>query len=363
MRCRADGGRGAPPAGRRDAGGEAPGRTRRTTGTSLTPTPSGTRAPPSVTHWRPTVADRTPHRSARRTAKPGSAPNARSPSTSKRARPRQRAPQPRRVRTRPRRRRPRHRPRRRPVGHRDQGTGGRSPSPGRWRRGPLRPPGKRRTGPLWVLIVRRPGCADVGRWWAYLPPSDLWAAITGLMALSPTPLSAPMVPISPASPCGLGWRSSHPTRRRRHDPHHARHHRRHRPLPPRRLPLAGRRPWWHHLRLVRPSPKHAPQPARPVVTVLGRLEVPRGGGGQPAAALGTDAMSDSTSVPGGSSADGQEIIFSTSRVPTSARTRKATNGLSSGSTAPRELSRRPSTVTTASPATVRYRQKGTEPRR
>jgi hypothetical protein len=26
--------------------------------------------------------------------------------------------------------------------------------------------------PLWVLIVRRPGCADVGRWWAYLP---LWA--------------------------------------------------------------------------------------------------------------------------------------------------------------------------------------------
>ena len=34
--------------------------------------------------------------------------------------------------------------------------------------------------PLWVLIVRRPGCADVGRLWAYLPLSDLWAAITGL---------------------------------------------------------------------------------------------------------------------------------------------------------------------------------------
>ena len=25
--------------------------------------------------------------------------------------------------------------------------------------------------PLWVLVVRRPGCADVGRWWAHLP---LW---------------------------------------------------------------------------------------------------------------------------------------------------------------------------------------------
>lgn len=24
-------------------------------------------------------------------------------------------------------------------------------------------------GGLWVLIVRRPGCADVGRWWAWLP--------------------------------------------------------------------------------------------------------------------------------------------------------------------------------------------------
>ena len=36
------------------------------------------------------------------------------------------------------------------------------------------------SAPLWVLVVRRPGCADVGRWWAYLPLSDLWAAITGL---------------------------------------------------------------------------------------------------------------------------------------------------------------------------------------
>lgn len=26
--------------------------------------------------------------------------------------------------------------------------------------------------PLWVLVVRRPGCADVGRWWAVLP---VWA--------------------------------------------------------------------------------------------------------------------------------------------------------------------------------------------
>lgn len=27
--------------------------------------------------------------------------------------------------------------------------------------------------PLWMLVVRRPGCADVGRWWAYVPA---WAA-------------------------------------------------------------------------------------------------------------------------------------------------------------------------------------------
>lgn len=29
---------------------------------------------------------------------------------------------------------------------------------------------------LWVLIVRRPGCTDVGRWWAHLPVWMLWDA-------------------------------------------------------------------------------------------------------------------------------------------------------------------------------------------
>lgn len=31
--------------------------------------------------------------------------------------------------------------------------------------------------PLWVLIVRRPGCAEVGRWWAYLPLDSLASAM------------------------------------------------------------------------------------------------------------------------------------------------------------------------------------------
>ena len=34
--------------------------------------------------------------------------------------------------------------------------------------------------PLWVLIVRRPGCADVGRWWAYLPTWAMRGWISGI---------------------------------------------------------------------------------------------------------------------------------------------------------------------------------------
>lgn len=32
-------------------------------------------------------------------------------------------------------------------------------------------------GGLWVLVVRRPGCADVGRWWAVLEAGTLWDLI------------------------------------------------------------------------------------------------------------------------------------------------------------------------------------------
>lgn len=31
--------------------------------------------------------------------------------------------------------------------------------------------------PLWVLVVRRPGCADVGRWWAVMPAWALYGCI------------------------------------------------------------------------------------------------------------------------------------------------------------------------------------------
>ena len=39
------------------------------------------------------------------------------------------------------------------------------------------------SAPLWVLVVRRPGCADVGRWWAYLPLDSLGAAMGRLFGI------------------------------------------------------------------------------------------------------------------------------------------------------------------------------------
>ena len=269
MRCRADGGRGAPPA-TIETLARKPWPNSTNNRNSLTPTPSGTRAPPSVTR-RPTVADH-PHRSARRTAKPGSAPNARSPSTSKRtASATGAATSPG---TRPRRRRPRHRPT--ATGGPSRSKPGSQPQPGQVEAWAVEAARKRRTPGRPVGADRAPaGCADVGRWWAYLPLSDLWgrhhrSGWPHRQRRSP----APMVPISPASPCTDlgGARRTRPGGR--HDPHHARHHRRHRPPPPRRLPLAGRRPRWHHLRVrcdLRPARTAAGEAA---VTVLGRLEVP-----------------------------------------------------------------------------------------